>query len=455
MPLHGVPGREIVLFGRVFDRSDRSDPSDRSNSTCRLACVKSTHELRPRRSDAPTAPTAPSMDSDEFRTTTGLARARTRIEVLEWHNDLDAFERDVHDLLRRVAVLETPLGVPNDHSQQMRGAHQVRPGHHKVAGLHRSRNRPDNVGVWGWEWTVRAAWMQEGLTWDETKSGHAGMCVSDRIRELLRGDPSLAWTPPGQLASTFTPINLDTVPPGLSIAASDIAGTLNKMLISMRKHDQDGLLAGSRVECTTCKQHYKQTGQAAPPPRLCCAAIHPADPLVFFPQLIRLFNASGGFCAGCRKELTLGARGAVVTHKMVRDGAADQADYTAISKCMGLQRARNEYFHTDGNCVAVLCPPCNCAANANRIRGWDPERDPLLSNSNEDLTAPSSVGGPFINIPTPATADERRKHYLLVRRVGQQRRRDRVAASSATGGRGRGRGRGRGAQSGGRGLGRG
>jgi hypothetical protein len=139
-----------------------------------------------------------------------------------------------------------------------------------------------------------------------------------------------------------------------------------------------------------------------PGPRLCCLAVHPAEPFAFYPELIREWNRSGGWCQAedCGRSMVFTAAGQIVTHKMVDEGEAEETDFSALTSVFTLQRLRNHRLHQRTYIGGAICCECNSRTNSNDLTQRDPKRDPILEQPRPESPA-FTPGGPASVLPAP------------------------------------------------------
>ena len=199
------------------------------------------------------------------------------------------------------------------------------------------------------------------------------------------------------------------------------------------------------AHCGECEQAWKQQRIRVPAPRLCCAAMHPKQPLMSIADVIRYWNSSGGWCQAeeCSKELLFTAHGLEVTHRMVRDGDhPGPVDYSAREDVWTIQRDKGWGFHQPWNILGVICNECQHFSNANELRCADPDRGASLGPSSDGPNLP--LGGPFTETPPePAIlvhAGHKDRQYERSNRRRREKRQRSGGSARAGGGSGIGGG---------------
>ena len=242
----------------------------------------------------------------------------------------------------------TPSG-DEDADDDEGGGGAVRLGSHRINSKCPPARAPEfkfNMNKAPWCFQFKCWFMADGMSEKECmRHQHKGTTFGAKMRFYLRKYPDIGVVPDGDLAPGFRPITLDTVD---SDHTTHDSATLRGLYGRVHGAFERDYIAMRR-------------GKLLP------MGSQPKERFAFFPEWIRGWNQSRGWCSaeGCGKALEQHVQTVPAHSRLHRyeDVPVDNSKDNAWS----LQRELNHIAHVPSNLIGVICFECQGETNFNHL----------------------------------------------------------------------------------------
>ena len=198
-----------------------------------------------------------------------------------------------------------------------------------------------------WCYQFKCWFMAAGMSEKECMHGygHKGTTFGEKMRHYLHKYPGIGVVPDGDVAPGFSPITLETVDSDDTTASNTTLRGLYKRVHGAFGDDYKAMQRGKQLPMES----------------------QPKEPFAFFPDWIRGWNQSRGWCSaeGCGKALEQHVQTVPAHSRLHRyeDVPVDNSKDNAWS----LQRELNHIAHVPSNLIGVICFECQGETNFNHL----------------------------------------------------------------------------------------
>ena len=276
----------------------------------------------------------------------------------------------------------TPSG-DEDADDDEGGGGAVRLGSHRINSKCPPARAPEfkfNMNKAPWCFQFKCWFMADGMSEKEClRHQHKGTTFGAKMRFYLRKYPDIGVVPDGDVAPGFSPITLDTVDSDHTTHDSPMLRGLYGRVHGAFERDYIAMRRGKLLPMES----------------------QPKERFAFFPEWIRGWNQSRGWCSaeGCGKALEQHVQTVPAHSRLHRyeDVPVDNSKDNAWS----LQRELNHIAHVPSNLIGVICFECQGETNFNH-----------LAHSNAEHAGHPRLNAPDIEVD--ATTPARLMQSLIV-----------------------------------------